>query len=52
MEYSKSPALSLLRGYPETRCYTVSPFATRLEAHLRLAGLSYFVEQGSERSRT
>ncbi|PLB53576.1 hypothetical protein P170DRAFT_349274 [Aspergillus steynii IBT 23096] len=49
MESSKSPSLTLFRGFPETGCYTWSPFVTKLEARLRFSGLPYSVEQGSVR---
>ncbi|KAK1148872.1 hypothetical protein N8T08_008757 [Aspergillus melleus] len=49
MESSKAPSVTLFRGFPETGCYTWSPFVTKLEARLRFSGLPYSVEQGSVR---
>lgn len=49
MESTKRPSLTLFRGFPETGCYTWSPFVTKLEARLRFSGLPYTVEQGSVR---
>ena len=42
-----SPTLVVYRGLPATSNYVWSPFATKLEARLRFAGLRYRIEQGS-----
>ncbi|KAL2162930.1 hypothetical protein VTH06DRAFT_6766 [Thermothelomyces fergusii] len=42
-----SPSLTLYRGFPSRGCYTPSPFVNKLEARLRIGGLSYRVETGS-----
>ncbi|GKZ89007.1 hypothetical protein AnigIFM59636_010144 [Aspergillus niger] len=44
------PEITLYRGFPGTGIYTWSPFVTKLEARLRLAGLSYRTESGSIRA--
>ncbi|KAI9035790.1 uncharacterized protein KD926_002894 [Aspergillus affinis] len=49
MESFKVPSVTLFRGFPETGCYTWSPFVTKLEARLRFSGVPYSVEQGSVR---
>ncbi|KAI4184576.1 MAG: hypothetical protein L6R41_004651 [Letrouitia leprolyta] len=36
-----TPSLTLFRGFPATAAYCWSPFAAKLEARLRFAGLSY-----------
>lgn len=43
------PTITLFRGFPETGCYTWSPFVTKLEACLRFANIPYRTEQGSFR---
>lgn len=42
-----SPSLTLFRGFPSSASYVWSPFATKLEARLRFAGLPYKTEQGA-----
>ena len=42
-----SPSISIFRGFPATAAYVWSPFACKLEARLRFAGLAYKVEQGA-----
>lgn len=42
-----SPSLTLFRGFPNSASYVWSPFATKLEARLRFAGLAYQTEQGA-----
>ncbi|KAI4156995.1 MAG: hypothetical protein L6R39_000858 [Caloplaca ligustica] len=42
-----SPAITIFRGFPATASYIWSPFATKLEARLRFAGLKYKTEQGA-----
>ncbi|KAL8842371.1 MAG: hypothetical protein Q9176_002760 [Flavoplaca citrina] len=42
-----SPSITIFRGFPATAAYVWSPFACKLEARLRFAGLAYKVEQGA-----
>ncbi|KAE8377848.1 hypothetical protein BDV26DRAFT_281573 [Aspergillus bertholletiae] len=42
--------LTLYRGLPGTGTYSWSPFVTKLEARLRLAGIPYQVDTGSVRT--
>ncbi|KAL8936879.1 MAG: hypothetical protein Q9216_004704 [Gyalolechia sp. 2 TL-2023] len=42
-----SPSLTIFRGFPTTAAYCWSPFATKLEARLRFAGLSYKKDIGA-----
>ena len=42
-----SPSVTVFRGFPSSASYVWSPFATKLEARLRFAGLAYKTEQGA-----
>lgn len=42
-----NPAITTFRGFPATAAYVWSPFACKLEARLRFAGLAYKVDQGA-----
>ena len=42
-----TPAITIFRGFPATPAYVWSPFACKLEARLRFAGLAYKVDQGA-----
>lgn len=42
--------VTLFRGFPGTGNYTWSPFATKLEARMRFAGISYRTDCGSPRT--
>lgn len=42
-----TPAITIFRGFPATAAYVWSPFACKLEARLRFAGLAYKVDQGA-----
>lgn len=39
--------ITLQRGFPVRRCYVGSPFVNKLEARLRMGGVSYRVGDGS-----
>lgn len=45
---SQQASLIVYRGFPGSGIYVWSPFVTKLEAHLRFAGLSYRTEVGSK----
>ncbi|KAI2627777.1 hypothetical protein GGR54DRAFT_636899 [Hypoxylon sp. NC1633] len=42
-----TPKLTVYRGFPVKNAYVWSPFVSKLETRLRLAGLPYKIEQGS-----
>ena len=42
-----SPSFTLFRGFPSSASYVWSPFATKLEARFRFAGLVYKTDQGA-----
>ncbi|OKL61399.1 hypothetical protein UA08_03845 [Talaromyces atroroseus] len=45
-----TPTITVYRGFPTTAAHVWSPFAIKLEARLRFAGLTYTIEQGSPRT--
>lgn len=46
---SRSPKITLYRGFPDQGHFTWSPFVTKLEARLRFAGVSDETKAGSIR---
>lgn len=46
---TKSPKLTLYRGFPPSNQYTWSPFVTKLEFRLRVAGIAYQNQEGNPR---
>lgn len=44
---TSQPQITVYRGWKDSGAYVWSPFVTKVEARLRLAGLSYHTEAGS-----